>query len=127
MGEREIQVDIQKELSHGETRIFRTNAGQAFQGQVVDRTPGRIILSPYYPIRLGVEGMSDLNGWTSVVVTPDMVGKTVAVATAIEVKDRGKPTPEQMAYIHLVRRMGGKAGVARSVSDARLIIESSVA
>lgn len=122
MSERQIQNDIQKEHSKGLTRLLRINCGAAWQGQVIDQTPARLILSPWYPVKLAAEGVSDLLGWTTVEITADMVGTKVAVLTAVEVKDRGKPTPEQLSFLHLVRRSGGRGGVARSVDEAGAII-----
>jgi hypothetical protein len=126
VSERDIQNDIQRELSRGDVRLFRVNCGQAFQGRIVEQTPDRLILSPWYPIKLGATGISDLIGWTTI----DRWGKfasegvaPIAIFTAVEVKGpRTRPTPEQLAFIDTVRRAGGRAGVARSVEDARLII-----
>jgi hypothetical protein len=117
MTERDIQNDIQRELSRGPNRLFRVNAGNAYQGRIIEQTPDRLILSPWYPIKLAAEGVSDLIGWT----TPSH-GETLAIFTAIEVKDRGKPTAEQLAFISMVLKAGGRAGVARSVEDARAIL-----
>jgi hypothetical protein len=115
MSERDIQNEIQKELSRGPTRLLRINAGQAWQGRVVEQTPERLILSPWYPIKLAAEGVSDLLGWTT--------EEARAIFTAIEVKGpKTRTTPEQEAFIDLVLRAGGRAGIARSVEDARLII-----
>ncbi len=73
------------------------------------------------------KGSSDLIGWTPTIVTMDMVGDTVAVFTAIEVKVPGaytKPTrlAEQESFIAAVRRDGGFAGFADSVDQAKEII-----
>jgi hypothetical protein len=66
-------------------------------------------------------GMSDLTGWTT--VTDSGSGAHYAAYTAIEVKSkRGRPTPEQSAFLDAVRRAGGRAGIARSVEDAGRII-----
>ena len=73
------------------------------------------------PIRygLGNPGGSDLIGWTPVKITPDMVGKTYAIFTALEVKtDKGRPTKEQVAFIEAVKRAGGIAEIVRSEDDA---------
>jgi hypothetical protein len=126
--ERDIQNEIQRELSRGDVRLFRFNAGAAYQGRIVEQTPDRLILSPWYPIKLGATGISDLIGWTSVttgfreLVTGAVEPILVAQFVACEVKDRGRPTPEQLAFIDTVRRAGGRAGVARSVEEARKII-----
>lgn len=75
-------------------------------------------------VRFGlVQGSSDLIGWTPVEVTQEMVGKTVAVFTAIECKTaKGKPTEKQRYFIGRVQADGGFAGVARSVEDAMEVI-----
>jgi VRR-NUC domain len=123
MSEREIQNEIQLELSRGPTRLLRINAGQAWQGRVVEQTPDRLILSPWYPIKLGATGISDLIGWTSISGAIGSYACDVAIFTAVEVKGPRTPiTPEQLAFIDTVRRAGGRAGVARSVEEAGRII-----
>jgi hypothetical protein len=129
MTERDIQNDIQRELSRNETRLFRINCGQSYQGRIVEQTPDRLILSPWYPIKLGATGISDLIGWTSIpmgfreLVTGAVEPINSAIFTAIECKFKGRATEEQLAFIDTVRRAGGRAGVARSVEEARGIIE----
>jgi len=50
----------------------------------------------------------DRIGWTDVIVTPDMVGKTVAVFTSIEIKGSGDQLkPGQIKWHNLVLRNGG--------------------
>jgi hypothetical protein len=72
------------------------------------------------PVKYGlVEGGSDLIGWRTVIITPEMIGKPVALFLALEVKTAtGKPTPEQENFIRAVRKAGGLAGVVRSCDDA---------
>ena len=111
--ERDIQSAILLALSRGPTRLLRINAGVAWQGTVIERTPQRLVLARPYAIRLAAPGVSDLIGWTE-------GGRFVAV----EVKGpRGRVTAEQAAFLDLVRRSGGLAGVARSVEDAWAILE----
>ncbi len=63
--------------------------------------------------------MSDLIGWHSMIVTPEMIGQNIAIYTAIEVKSGSRrPTIDQCTFIKLVRKAGGIAGVARSPEDA---------
>lgn len=127
MSETHLYGEIMAELSRGHTRLFRTNAGMAYQGRVIERTPQRLILSPWYPIRLGAEGISDLTGWSPVVTNSErvVIGENLfAVYTAIEVKgERTRTTPQQLAFIETVQRAGGRAGIARSVEDARRITQ----
>ena len=70
-------------------------------------------------------GGSDLIGWTSVVVTEEMVGRTVAIFTAAETKTKtGRVTEEQNNFIDQVRLAGGIAGVVRSDDEfLSLVIE----
>ncbi len=127
MSESDLYGEILREHSNGATRVFRQNAGMAYQGRVVERTPHRLILAPWYPIRLGIAGMSDLGGLTSVLVTESMLGQQVGIDIAIECKaGRARPTEEQAAYIAMVQRLGGRAGIARSVEEAGRIIRGEI-
>ena len=111
--ERDIQAAILLELSRGPTRLLRVNAGVAWQGRVLQHNRDLLVLENPRALRLAAPGVSDLIGWTE-------GGRFVAV----EVKGpRGRITDEQAAFIELVRRSGGLAGVARSVDDARAILE----
>lgn len=111
MTEQDIQNLIRLELSEStEAKIFRNNTGSLKQG---NRT-----------VHFGLcRGSSDLIGWTPTVITPEMVGQTVAVFTAIEVKTpKGRATKEQKNFIDQVKNAGGIAGIARSAEDAKNII-----
>jgi hypothetical protein len=56
-----------------------------------------------------------------------MVGQTVAVFIAIEVKAAGgRPSPEQRAFIQMAQQAGGLAGIARSVDEAWAIVDRLV-
>lgn len=104
-----IQQQIRLALSAAGVVTFRNNVGQ-----YLDPKTGR-------PIRYGVcnPGGSDLIGWTPVVITPDMVGQTVAIFTAVEVKKPGgKVSEAQQNFIDQVNRHGGRAGVAYSPQEA---------
>jgi hypothetical protein len=115
MSETKLYADILREYSRGTSRLFRFNAGMAYQGRVLERSADRLVLGPWYPIRMAPEGFSDLAGWTTI--------DGMAVFTAIEGKyGKRKTTPEQDAFIATVLRAGGRAGVARSVEDAGRII-----
>ena len=73
----------------------------------------------------------DRIGWTPVVITPEMVGKTVAVFTSIEMKKEGyKPSGKaqrehyeaQERWATKVREAGGIAGIANSPEKALQIV-----
>lgn len=72
---------------------------------------------------------SDLIGFTKVQITPEMVGQTLAVFTAVEVKrPNWHHTPgdrranAQLAFINWVKAAGGFAGFASSWADFRRIL-----
>jgi hypothetical protein len=103
-------------LSTPGVRLFRNNCG------ALKDADGRLI-------RYGVAnpGGSDLIGWKSVTVTPEMVGQKLAVFLAIEVKgERTRVTDQQRNFIERVRLDGGLAGVARSVEDALAITSPTI-
>jgi hypothetical protein len=64
----------------------------------------------------------DLIGFQSMTITPEMVGRQVAIFTAIEVKtDNGKVSPAQTKFIDMVRKFGG---IVRSVADAITVLNA---
>lgn len=113
------ETDLQQRIrlalgTRSDLRLFRNQVGQ-----LPDPRTGR-------PVQFGLaKGSADLIGWRTVTVTPDMVGRRLAVFTSIEVKTAtGRLTPAQHAWLGAVRSAGGIAGVARSVSDSLYIIET---
>lgn len=65
------------------------------------------------------EGTSDLIGWTPVIITKEMLGKQIAVFTAIEVKTESNNAKEaQSNFITAVKHAGGFAGVAKNEQEA---------
>lgn len=124
MSEKDTQNRILR-LSHGDTRLFRNNIGQAYQGKATRLRDGSVMIRNPQVVKYGVGGPggSDTIGWQSVIVTPDMVGQRVAIFSAVEVKHgRGKPTELQIAFIDTVLRHGGRAGIAYSEDEAKEIL-----
>ena len=110
--EQAIQQHIILACSKGGTRLFRNNCGsyQTPQGKWV---------------KYGVAnpGGSDLIGLRTVTITPEMVGRKLAVFSAIEVKTpTGRATEQQQQFIEMVRSFGGIAGIARSVEQAQQLL-----
>jgi VRR-NUC domain. len=130
MSEIDLVRSLQKLASTLGARLFRQNTGMAWAGKVERGFPGkRVTLGPAdvvvrnaRPFHAGVPGMSDLGGWAPVVVTPEMVGATIAVYAQVEVKAGARTTGEQKAWIDAVAKAGGFAGVARDESDLRKIL-----
>ena len=110
--ETNIMHRVMLALSKAGAVVFRNNVGVAVapNGGVV---------------RYGLcNGSSDIIGWKPVTITPDMVGKTVAVFVAVETKSaRGRTSKEQDNFITRVREAGGITGVARDESEALSILQ----
>lgn len=97
--EGELNETLMLEASRLGGRLWRNNSGVAFHkdGSVVAYG----VASP---------GGSDLMGFTVVEITADMVGRKVAVFTAVESKTgKQKPRKDQQDFLDMVERKGGIA------------------
>lgn len=109
--EQAIQQQIRLACSTGDARLWRNNTGRLRDER------GQLVTFGLCP------GSADLIGYTRVTITPEMVGQTVAVFAAVEVKaERGRPTEQQLAFLEHISSAGGRAGIARSVDDANRIL-----
>lgn len=109
LGETNIGKRIQKKLSALGSRLFRNNRGLF------------LTLDGTRKVRAGIEmdGSSDLIGYTKVEITPEMVGKKIAVITVCEVKSlKGRVQDNQQLFINAIRAAGGFGFVARSEDEA---------
>lgn len=122
--ESKILKDIHKGYSRGRVRLFRNNVGIGLQGSDVSWTGTAAFVKNAKYIRFGLcVGSSDLIGWQTVTITPDMVGKDIAQFVALEVKDkRGRVTKDQKQWLAIAESMGAKAAVVRSLSDAKEVL-----
>lgn len=121
-----IQDAIRVALSRGPVRLFRQNVGTGWTGEVQRLRDGSLVIRNPRPLHAGFKGLSDLGGWVTVEVTPEMVGRKIAVYAAVEVKTaNGRVSEEQSDFLSIVQNAGGAAGVARSVADAAAIICSA--
>jgi hypothetical protein len=112
MSEQELQQRIRLELGRGPVRLWRNNVG-ALRDQ-----RGRLVTYGLCP------GSSDLIGLRRITVDPEHLGQQLAVFCAIEIKSqRGQPTPEQQQFLAAVEQLGGWAGVARSLAEARVLLQ----
>ena len=108
-------------------RLFRINVGLAWVGEIVEKSPLRLILKNPRPFKAGVSGMSDTAGFVTQTITPDMVGQKIARFVAVEDKQgTGRPSDEQKNYIRMVRAAGGYAGISRSEDDTAAIIRGEI-
>ena len=113
-------------------RLFRNNVGLSWSGKIfkpnseikVSVGPRDVVIYNARPIHMGLcEGSSDLIGWTPVKITEAMVGKTVAVFTAIEAKTINvRTTAGQKNFIETVNKFGGLAGIVHSTEEVEDII-----
>lgn len=117
------------------TTVFRINTGKGWVsggGKPYRLTDGSVVVPNARPIALGyadpkgdpIEGTSDLGGWTTIVVTPEMVGHKVAVFTVIETKESGggHKRSAQKNFIARVIEAGGIGGFANSAEAAVSIV-----
>lgn len=87
-------------------------------GRVQDKHTNR-----WHTFGLG-KGSPDLVGYTKVKITPEMVGKQVAVFTGIEVKtNKGIIADHQSDFIDNLVYGGAIAGITRSCQDAYDLIK----
>jgi hypothetical protein len=109
-------------------RVFRNSVGVMYQGEAVRATheckvtlhPGDVVVRKARTVRAGLcVGSSDAIGWRSLVVTPDMVGRRVAIFAAAETKsERGRLTDEQANFLRQVEHAGGIALECRDVDES---------
>lgn len=119
---RTIQIALGKITN---LRIFRNNVGTGWVGKSI-RNKNNVIVENARPIHAGLcEGSSDLIGWTTLTVTPEMVGKKIAIFTALEVKtESGRPTKHQINFINVVNNMGGIGAIVRNEQEAKQVIQN---
>ena len=132
MSEMAVLRQVLDACGRGEVRLFRQNVGRGWVGnstpfrsrQTITVGPGDVLVRNARPLIAGLcPGSSDLIGWRTVEITPEMVGQRVAVFAALEVKDRGKLTTEQANFLRVLGEAGGIAAEVRSVEDARAALQ----
>ncbi len=68
------------------------------------------------------KGTSDLIGFTDTIITDSMVGSTLPVFTAFEVKTKtGRASEEQKNFIKMVKDHNGICGIVKSWEDVEEI------
>jgi hypothetical protein len=97
----------------GPVRLWRNNTGALVDQQ------GRFV-------RFGLcKGSSDLIGLRALEITPELVGQRIAQFIALEVKTaQGVLSPEQRAFLRLVKQLGGVAAICRSVEEAEQLLDT---
>lgn len=114
MRESIIQNQIRVELSKHGLIVFRTNAGEYWQGQ-------RVFSKEYnQPVLINLRKVDGLpKGFSDLLCIGNH--RTVFIETKNET---GRIRPEQVKFLDRMKQLGHAAGVARSVEEAVRIIES---
>ncbi|MGB7568377.1 MAG: hypothetical protein WBM07_10975 [Chitinivibrionales bacterium] len=107
-----------------DVRIFRNNVGNGFFGKAFEESGRCITLIDYRRVQFGLAvGSSDLIGFKSVTITPDMVGRRVAVFLSPEVKKPGATgKTHQKDWRDMVNGFGGISGIVKSVEEAQELV-----
>ena len=111
-----LQQNIRLALGqHSNLRLFRNETGK-----LPDPRTGQWV-------RFGLaKGSSDLIGFKTIKITPEMIGQEIAQFVSLEIKtERGKLTDIQENWLQKVKSSGGIVGVARTVKDALNILKVS--
>lgn len=118
--ESSIQRRVQMALASQGSLVWRNESSGCYMGKVIHKAGDQVTLSGARFLPAGLcKGSSDLICCTPTVITQDMVGKTIGVFTAVEVKTpKGRPTKEQERFLLAVNRAGGIAFIARSADEA---------
>lgn len=94
-------------------KLFRNNVGG-----LKDQS-GRFVQFGLHP------GSSDLIGWKSITITPEMVGQRLAVFVSLECKTpTGKVRPDQLNWMQQVSAAGGIASVVRDENGAESALKN---
>lgn len=81
--------------------------------------PGDVLIRGGHVVSVGFTGLSDTLGGSPLTITEADVGRTVFVLTAVEVKaGNDRERPGQPEFIAAIKKLGGRAGVARTPEDA---------
>jgi len=120
VSEHKAQNEIRLALGRDVT-LFRNNVGTAWTGDVSKLPDGSVLIRNPRILHAGLcVGSSDLIGWRSVTITPEMLGNKFAVFCAVEVKGpKGRATPAQIHFIKQLIKAGGLGVIAKNVIDAK--------
>lgn len=125
MSEMELKAQIRLALGRRpNVRLFNNPCGQGWIGKATRLHDGAMLIAGPQRVVYGLApGSADLIGWRQVVITPDMVGQTIAQFVSQEIKAlNGRTTPEQHTWRQVVTAAGACAGVVRSVDEALAMV-----
>ena len=123
------------QITEATVRIFRNNTAMSWAGKSVKvtpanfrtllLTPGDVVVRQARPLHAGLmKGSGDGIGWSTVTITPDMVGRKVAVFTSAEAKSSsgGRVSKDQQTWHENVQKAGGISVIVREPDDLRYAV-----
>ncbi|MDX0262459.1 hypothetical protein GOC60_14850 [Sinorhizobium meliloti] len=132
MSETPLMRRLMKKATRLGARLFRQNTGMGWVGRsqrfdrpgTIEVRPGDVVIRNARPFHAGFEGLSDSGGWSPLVITPELMGATVAIYTQVEVKEDARPTTAQLDWIAAVKAAGGRAGIAHNEDELAAILSA---
>lgn len=127
MSESKLGKELQLRWTMVGDRLFRNNVGKGWVGksmhftqrQTVEVYPGSVVIHQARPLNAGLcVGSGDYIGFKRVVITPEMVGQTIAQFVSMETKFSSRPTEEQKNFCEMVKKAGGIAKIVRNIDDS---------
>ena len=106
--ENNLRILVERSLSPLQ-RLWRVNAGQGWIGKILSRKNNILTLRDPRPFFGMPPGTTDMIGFDSIIITPEMVGKKVAVFVGDELKatKNDKLKKDQVNFKNLIVSMGG--------------------
>jgi hypothetical protein len=136
MSEKAIVSRFLIEASRKGARMFRNNTGMGWIGkaeffkkqQFVKVLSGDVVIRHARALHAGLcKGSADTIGWTPITITEEMLGRKLAIFTAVEMKDdKGIVSQEQIDFIKSIQNDGGLACIAWSVEDGVELLQANV-
>lgn len=135
MKEANVQRLIQMRVSELGGRVLRNNVGLAWVGKLIKKKivwkatlqVGDVLIRNARPLHAGLEeGSSDLIGWRPLLITQEMVGRTVAQFVGLEIKKTsgGVTSDAQKQFISTIKAAGALAGVVKSIEETNELFRS---
>lgn len=124
MKEQSIQNEILIAMGQAGAYGLRVNSGQFWGGEVLSHDGKMLLLKNPTKILGAPAGTSDIIGCKSVLITPQMIGKTIGQFICLEVKKPGeKAKKHQENFLAVMKSRGAITGVARSPEQAIKIVQ----
>jgi hypothetical protein len=113
--------------SRAGARVFRNNVGSFWTGsRFIQHANGSVTIFDARRVQTGLSvGSSDLIGWQTILITPEMVGKPVAAFVSLEIKSAtGRLSKEQRHWLKTVAEAGGIAGAVRTPDEVTTLLQT---